>query len=43
MMMKCAIEQEGVRLGVELVEGPTEVLRACRTREHVWHRAVPTA
>jgi hypothetical protein len=43
VMMKFAIDQEGVTLGVELVEEPTEVLRACRTREHVWHYAVPTA
>ncbi|MGK5533201.1 DUF6879 family protein [Streptomyces sp. URMC 129] len=43
VIMKFVIDGEGVTLGVELVEDPAEVLRACQVRDLAWHYAVPTA
>jgi hypothetical protein len=42
LVMKFEIDEEGTTLGVQLIEDPTEVLRACQIRDLAWHHAVPT-
>jgi hypothetical protein len=41
-LVKFAIDQEGVTLGVELTEDPAQVLAACQARDAAWHFAAPT-
>ncbi|MFB6877230.1 DUF6879 family protein [Streptomyces sp. NPDC056323] len=36
------IDEQGVTVGVELIEEPAQVLPACRARDAAWHFAVPT-
>lgn len=42
LVMKFHFSEEGETLGVELIEEPAEVLRACQVRDLAWHYAVPT-
>jgi hypothetical protein len=35
------LDDEGVRLGVEVVDDPVEVLKRCQWRDAAWHYAVP--
>jgi hypothetical protein len=41
-LAKFHIDQEGVTLGVEVIEDPAQVLAACQARDAAWHYAVPT-
>ncbi|MFJ7949816.1 DUF6879 family protein [Streptomyces sp. NPDC096354] len=36
------IDDQGVTLGVELIEEAAAVLRACQARDAAWHHAIPT-
>jgi hypothetical protein len=42
-LVKFAIDDEGVTLGVEVIEDPAQVVMACQARDAAWHFAVPTA
>ena len=42
LVMKFHFSEENVTLGVQLIEDPVEVLRACQVRDLAWHYAVPT-
>jgi Family of unknown function (DUF6879) len=35
------LDDEGVRLGVEMIDDPIEVLRRCQWRDAAWHHAIP--
>ncbi len=35
------LDDEGVRLGVEVVDDPVEVLKRCQWRDIAWHYAIP--
>ncbi|MEU0629620.1 DUF6879 family protein [Streptomyces sp. NPDC005989] len=42
ILAKFHIDEQGVTVGVELIEEPAAVLRACQARDAAWHYAVPT-
>jgi hypothetical protein len=42
LVMKFHFSDQNETLGVQLIEEPAEVLRACQVRDLAWHYAVPT-
>jgi hypothetical protein len=42
LVMKFHFSEQNETLGVQLIEEPAEVLRACQVRDLAWHYAVPT-
>ncbi|MEI5102360.1 hypothetical protein RB200_32495 [Streptomyces sp. PmtG] len=42
VLAQFVIDEDGVTVGVEVVEEPARVLAACQARDAAWHYAVPT-